>query len=165
MAHYAYVKMSNTTFGTVEDVISIADEDENDLEQFKRDGLIILKTSYNTADGKHYDPETGEEDDGIQLRWNYAGIGHIYDADRDVFYTSSPHPSWILNETTLKWEPPTGWKKPTDVINTDKFNRWEWDEENLKWIPFDENAVYGERIYGSSGRWEVNANTAPSDDA
>ena len=45
-----------------------------------------------------------------------------------------------------------------------KISRY-WDEENLKWIPFDENAVYGERVYGSSGRWEVNANTAPSDDA
>jgi len=161
MAHYAYVKMANTTIGTVENVIVVADKDEDNLEQFEQEGLLLLKTSYNTYDGKHHDPETGEEDDGEAIRWNYAGIGHIYDAVRDAFYTTSPHPSWILNETTLLWDPPIGWEKPTDVVNTDRFNRWEWDEElyqsdNTKgWVPFDENAVYGERIYGSSGRWEI----------
>ena len=34
MAHYAYVKMANTSIGTVEDVIVVADKDEDNLEPF-----------------------------------------------------------------------------------------------------------------------------------
>ena len=35
-----------------------------------------VQTSYNTRGGKHYNPETHEEDSGTPLRKNYAGIGY-----------------------------------------------------------------------------------------
>ena len=38
-----------------------------------------IQTSYNTQVGKHYDPITQEEDDGVALRKNFAGIGYTYD--------------------------------------------------------------------------------------
>ena len=125
MAHYAFVRMANTTIGIVEDVIVIADEDEDNLDEHldpadKADGLILIKCSYNTMMGKHYDPETREEDDGTPLRFNYPSEGFTYDAVRDAFYEDSkPFPSWVLDEETLTWHPPTppGWEKPTDVVN------------------------------------------------
>lgn len=136
--------MANTTIGIVEDVIVIADEDEDNLDEHldpadKADGLVLIKCSYNTMMGKHYDPETSEEDDGIPLRFNYPSEGFTYDAVRDAFYEGNkPFPSWVLDEETLTWHPPTppGWEKPTDVENNDRFNRWDWDEENLRWVPF-----------------------------
>jgi len=139
MAHYALVRMANTTIGIVEDVVAIADKDEDNLDEHldPNDGLELIKCSYNTHMGKHHDPETNEEDDGTPLRFNYPGEGYTYDAVKDAFYDpNKPFPSWILNEETMCWDPPTGWEKPTDVVNEDRFNRWEWDEENLRWVPY-----------------------------
>jgi len=142
MAHYAYVRMANTTIGIVESVVAIADEDEDNLDEHldpsdKADGLVLIKCSYNTHMGKHFDPETNEEDDGTPLRFNYPGSGYTYNAVKDAFYDDNqPYPSWVLNQETMSWDPPIGWEKPTDVINEDRFKRWDWDEENLKWVPY-----------------------------
>lgn len=80
-----------------------------------------IQTSYNTRGGVHYNPETGEPDNGIPLRKNYAGIGYIYDKDKDAFYEPQPYPSWILNEDTCLWE------SPLPVPNDG--NRYNWDEQ------------------------------------
>ncbi len=65
-----------------------------------------VQTSYNTRGGVHYAPNSHEPDGGIALRKNYAGIGFIYDKDRDAFYLPQPYPSWLLNEDSCQWEPP-----------------------------------------------------------
>lgn len=96
MSHFAEVQD-----GIVVNVI-VAEQDFIDT----LDGTWI-QTSYNTRGGKHYDPETGEEDDGTPLRKNYAVIGGAYDADRDAFISPQTFPSWILNEESCIWEPPT----------------------------------------------------------
>jgi hypothetical protein len=59
-----------------------------------------IKTSYNTYAGEH-------GNGGTPLRKNYAGIGYIYDPSRDAFIPPKPYNSWILNEDTCIWEPPT----------------------------------------------------------
>jgi hypothetical protein len=39
------------------------------------------------------------------FRKNYAGVGHIYDAERDAFIPIKPeNGEWILDEDTCKWE-------------------------------------------------------------
>ena len=78
-----------------------------------------VQTSYNTQGGKHL---LG----GTPLRGNYAGIGMVYDKDKDVFYAPQPFASWTLNETTWTWEAPT--PAPTD----DK--RYTWDEATTSWV-------------------------------
>jgi len=57
-----------------------------------------IQTSYNTRGAEH--PE------GRPLRKNYAGIGYIYDREKDAFIEPQPFSSWILNEETCLWEPP-----------------------------------------------------------
>jgi hypothetical protein len=64
-----------------------------------------IQTSYNTQGGQH---TLG----GTPLRGNFAGIGHIYDKEKDVFYAPQPFPNWVLNETTWTWEAPV--PHPTD---------------------------------------------------
>lgn len=84
-----------------------------------------IQTSYNTRGGVHYG-EDGNPDGGVALRGNYAGIGHVYDRLKDVFYPSRPFASWTLNETTWTWEAPVAY--PTDG----KF--YAWDEEIKNWV-------------------------------
>ena len=60
------------------------------------------------------------------IRKNYAGIGFTYDAVRDAFIEPQPYPSWILNETTCRWEPSVPY--PTDG------KYYMWDETTTSWV-------------------------------
>lgn len=84
-----------------------------------------IQTSYNTREGKHYNSETGEEDDGIPLRGNYAGIGYIYDRENDVFYAPQPYPSWTISAPNWTWKPPVDMPKDGKV--------YIWDESIKNW--------------------------------
>lgn len=58
-------------------------------------------------------------------RKNYAGIGFVYDEDRDAFIAPKPFDSWILDEDTCRWEAPVA--PPSD----DKY--YTWNEQELNW--------------------------------
>jgi len=64
-----------------------------------------IQTDYNTRGNVHYGPD-GEPDGGAPMRGNYAGIGYIYDAVNDVFYSPQPGSEWVLNRNTWLWETP-----------------------------------------------------------
>ena len=69
-----------------------------------------------------YNPDgtNASDQSGIgTMRANYAGIGHLYDTDRDVFYDKQPHTSWTLNTSTYIWKPPV--PKPDT-------RSWKWNE-------------------------------------
>lgn len=78
-----------------------------------------VQTSYNTYGGQH---KLG----GTPLRKNFAGIGYIYDRDRDAFYAPKPYASWTLNEDTCLWEAPVS--MPQDG------KRYTWNEEQTNWV-------------------------------
>jgi hypothetical protein len=61
-----------------------------------------------------------------KFRKNYAGVGYTYDERRDAFIPPKPFESWILNETTCRWDSPV--PKPTDG------NNYRWDEETISWV-------------------------------
>ena len=86
-----------------------------------------IQTSYNTHGGIHYKPNSQEprEDQSGALRYNYAGIGYIYDKEADAFYEPQPYSSWTLNTSTYMWEAPIPY--PTD---NKKYN---WNEETTSW--------------------------------
>ena len=108
MSHFA--KVEN---GVVTQII-VAEQGVIDSGLF---GTGWVQTSYNTYGGQH--PE------GRPLRKNYAGIGFIYDLNRDAFYTPQPFPSWNLDENTCIWNAPTPY--PNDG------NRYQWNEPTLTW--------------------------------
>ena len=58
------------------------------------------------------------------FRKNFAGIGHLYDADRDAFIPPKPYASWNLTDN-CNWEAPI--PEPIDG------KMYEWDEINLIW--------------------------------
>jgi hypothetical protein len=112
MAHFALIKD-----GVVTNVI-VAEQDFIDTQS----GTWV-QTSYNTHGGVH---SLG----GTPLRKNYAGIGYVYDAERDAFYAPSPYPSWSLDEDTCLWEAPVA--HPNDELE------YTWDESILSWIEVTE---------------------------
>ena len=85
-----------------------------------------VQTSYNTRGGVHYAPNSREPDGGVALRKNYAGKGYTYDPDKDAFIAPKPFPSWVLNEDTCRWNPPTPY--PDDE------KEYRWDEDVRNWV-------------------------------
>ena len=131
MAHFARV-----VAGVVQEVI-VADQ------EFINSGLVgeplsWVKTSYNTREGVHYQPNSNipSEDQSKALRKNYASIGDIYDNIRDAFYKPQPYNSWTLNEDTCQWECPVDF--PTVFTYEDngvtKGMDITWDEANIRWV-------------------------------
>ena len=111
MAHFA--KVLN---GKVINVI-VAEQDYIDNMVDTSPGKWI-QTSYNTRGGVHL---LG----GTPLRYNYAGIGYVYDAVADAFYEPKPFNSWTLNTKTYLWEAPVTY--PTDG------KEYTWNEDTTSW--------------------------------
>jgi len=63
------------------------------------------------------------------FRKNYAGKGGTYDSARDAFLKPQPFPSWILDEDTCIWEPPTA--EPADAGVDGKL--YAWNEDTQVW--------------------------------
>jgi hypothetical protein len=109
MAHYAFLDDNDI----VTEVIVGKDETDlsHDWEQFYGEirNQVCKRTSYNA-----------------RIRKNYAGIGYTYDEQRDAFIPPKPFASWILNETTCRYESPTPY--PTD----DKL--YKWNESTQSWV-------------------------------
>jgi hypothetical protein len=116
MAHYAFLDENNI----VTEVIVGKEESNFNWEQqygmFR--GQLCKRTSYNTYGGVH-------KNGGTPFRKNYAGIGYIYDQNRDAFIPPKPYNSWLLNENTCTWESPIPY--PQDN------NKYDWNEENQSW--------------------------------
>ena len=125
MAHYAFLDDNNM----VTQVITGRNEDEvvdgiTDWESYygTRHGQVCKRTSYNTFAGTHL---LG----GIPFRKNYAGIGMMYDAVRDAFYSVQPFSSWVLDEDTCLWDAPV--PHPDDGLDYD------WNEDTVSWVQID----------------------------
>jgi hypothetical protein len=101
MGHFAKIKN-----GVVEQVIVAEEEIMQELS--KELDSNFLQTSYNTRGGIYYDPATGlpSNDQSKAFRKNYAGIGYVYDEQRDAFIPPKPSDSSILDEETCLWNEP-----------------------------------------------------------
>jgi hypothetical protein len=60
------------------------------------------------------------------FRKNYAGVGYVYDAQKDAFIPPKPYDSWLLNETTCTWVSPVSF--PNDGKD------YSWDESVQNWV-------------------------------
>ncbi len=130
MAHFAKLDENNVvvfvTKGRQED-------DGLEAELTARTGDVYKQTSYNTRGGVHYTDGEPSEDQSKALRYNYAGIGFTYDADRDAFIPPKPFDSWVLDETTCLWVAPIDY--PADG------GEYVWDEATTDWVEVTDEAV------------------------
>lgn len=116
MAHFAEIGTDNKVIR----VLVTSNEAPDEGYQWLVDNLggTWVKTSYNTQGGVH-------NSGGTPLRKNYAGIGYLYDSDRDAFIPPRPFNSWILNESSCLWEAPVA--MPTDG------KIYTWNEDSVSW--------------------------------
>lgn len=121
MAHYAYLDENNL----VTMVIVGKNEDENNVNWEQYYGA--KRTSYNTKGGIYYDPITNKPhiDQSKAFRKNFAGIGYLYDLNRDAFIPPKPFESWTLNEQSCLWQSPMPYP--------DDGNEYYWNEYTLTW--------------------------------
>lgn len=119
MAHYAFLDENKVVI----EVIVGVDENEQGIDweqrysQFR--GCACKRTSYNTHGGVH-------RYGGTPFRKNYAGIGFVYDDQRDAFIPPQPFASWVLNEQTCLWQAPVA--MPLDDM------LYQWSEDSQNWI-------------------------------
>ena len=115
MAHYAKVLAGKV----INVIVAEADFFETFIDETAG---TWIQTSYNTRGGVHYEPNsiTPSSDQSKALRKNYAGIGFLYDSDKDAFYEPQPYASWKLNDTSCIWEPP--------IAKPDDGKGYYWDE-------------------------------------
>ena len=123
MAHFAEIDTDNL----VTIVIAISQENIDTGNWGNPSNWI--QTSYNTRGGKHYDQD-GVEDSGVALRYNFAGSGYTYDADKDAFITPKPYPSWTLVEASCQWTAPVAYPEDGKM--------YRWDEDVTNWVEIPE---------------------------
>lgn len=125
MAHFAKVED-----GLVTEVI-VAEQDVIDSGLFG-DPSLWVQTSYNTRLNQHIDRNSETPTGNTPLRGNFAGIGHIYDSENDVFYPPKPteYPSWVIDATKWVWVPPLPYPGGADGDG----KSYNWDEVNLSWV-------------------------------
>jgi len=122
MAYFAKLDENNIviTVHTVENNEILVDGVENEqkgidfLNTLHKLNATWKQTSYNTDSGVH---SLG----GTPLRKNYAGVGYQYDPARDAFIAPKNFPSWVLNETTCRWDAPLTYPDPA--------KNYVWNEE------------------------------------
>ncbi len=119
MAHFAEIDGNNIILR----VIVVDDANEAGGEAWCNNllGGTWVKTSYNTHGGSH--PR------GNPFRKNFAAVGDVYDEGRDAFYGPQPYPSWVLNEQTALWKPPT----PQPARGQGQTQAHTWNEQTLTW--------------------------------
>lgn len=126
MANFAELDENNI----VTRVIVIGNEDITDENGIEREELGIQYCQNLLGSHTRWKQTSYNK----RIRKNYAGIGHYYDEELDVFIPPKPFESWILNEETANWESPIG--PPPELTQEQMQNGlfYRWDEETQTWI-------------------------------
>jgi hypothetical protein len=116
MAHFAELDENNVVLRVI---VGVDYPYDGEAIYQNETGKVWKRTSYNTQGGQH---RLG----GTPFRKNYAGIGYVYDPQRDAFIPPKPFPSWLLDDETCLWIPPVAY------INDG--NEYTWNESVTSWI-------------------------------
>ena len=133
MAWFAEIDLNNIVLR-----VAVADDNEvtanggNCSEQAAEHFKNIISLSENGVKWVQTD-----QSNPALFRKNYAGVGFIYDPQRDAFYSKQPYPSWILNENTCKWEPPVGFPGTITFGDAIPYSNIIWKEDLQKWLGYD----------------------------
>ncbi len=135
MAHFAKMTSDSVTVLAIH-VVRDEDTTNDNGDETEAQGTKFLKklhnwnywkkTSYNTHGNVH---KLG----GTPYRKNYASIGYTYDESRDAFIPPKFFSSWVLDETTCLWKPPS---PPGPEPDNDEI--YKWDEDNTQWVQVDQ---------------------------
>jgi len=118
MAHFAEIDDNNVVLR----VIVVSNNELLDVNGVEREeiGVSFCQSLYSSS------TRWKQTSYNSSFRKNYAGIGYLYDQNRDAFVPQKPFPSWTLNEQTCLWEPP--------IVRPNDSKRYDWNEPTLSWI-------------------------------
>ena len=118
MAHFAQLDENNIALL----VIVVSNNDINNLPfpESEPIGVAFCKSLFGQ------DTNWAQTSYNASFRYNYAGIGYLFDATADAFIPPKPYPSWLLNTNTYQWEPPVPY--PNDG------KQYQWDEATQSWV-------------------------------
>ena len=85
-----------------------------------------IQTSYNTLQNKH-----NSGDNSKAFRGNYAGIGHTWDEDNNIFWPKKPYASWVKDTSDASWHSPIG--DAPDLGAESETHHYEWNESDQSW--------------------------------
>jgi len=122
MAHFAELDENNVVLQVI---VGVDEPLDGEAIYQAETGKVWKRTSYNTQGGQH-------QFGGTPFRKNYAGIGYIYDDQRDAFISPKPYPSWVLNENTCLWQAPI--PMPDTGVWSWNESTLSWDESTLNWL-------------------------------
>ena len=115
MAHFCELDSDNNVLRTV--VINDADCLDSDGNESESVGVSFCQSLFGA------DTTWKQTSYNSNFRKNYGGIGYSYDASRDAFIPNKPYPSWVLNETTCRYEAPIDEPSDKDTV------AYYWDED------------------------------------
>jgi len=132
MAHFAELNSDNIVLRVLvacnQDIIKNGGEQsEQAAKHFESicplsvNGVKWVQTSYNK-----------------KFRKNFAGIGYKYDSVKDEFVSKQFYPSWTLDSNN-DWQAPIQYPSVTTYGDGFEYKYIEWDEDNLRWVGFDDN--------------------------
>tara|TARA_B100001559_G_C16479268_1_gene612901 strand:- start:382 stop:753 length:372 start_codon:yes stop_codon:yes gene_type:complete len=117
MAHFALIKNNIVQQVVIIDNDKLINTEGNEQEAL---GVTCCHSLFGT------DSTWIQTSYNDNIRKNFAGIGYTYDLTRDAFIAPKPHASWVLNESTCRWEAPTPYP--------DDGNAYTWNESTTSWV-------------------------------
>ena len=88
MAHYAYLDENNVVV-----TVTVGKDETETINGLDTEAYYALGTPY-TVKRTSYNG---------RIRFNYAGIGYVYDPIRDAFIPPKCHNEAVIDETTCLW--------------------------------------------------------------
>jgi hypothetical protein len=126
MAHFAKLNSDNEVIHvSVVDNWNCVDGSGNEVESI---GVAYLQSVHGVEEGITWKQTSYNNN----IRKNYAGIGMTYDSGRDAFIAPKPYPSWVLVESTCRWEAPVA--MPSDAGTGNPPKMYNWDEATVNWV-------------------------------
>lgn len=115
MAHFAELDDNNM----VVRVLAVSNNEliDNGTESESK-GIIFLNSLFGHKNWK-------QTSYNHNFRKNYACTGYKYDQNLDAFISSQPFPSWTLDTSTCRWQPPTPYPLDGQI--------YVWNENTLSW--------------------------------
>jgi len=124
MAHFAQIDENNI----VKQVIVVDNEEIKDPLTGQEDEILGIAFCKKTFGGNWIQTSYNNN-----IRGTFAGIGHTYDKNLDMFVPPKPYPSWIFNQETCRWESPVGPCPKSTPEDRAAGRHYFWIEEEQEW--------------------------------
>ena len=103
---------------------------DNSIATTEEAGIAFLKELHGQQFNWKQMGEAPFTSNGVEITRNYGGMFWTYDETLNKFIEPKPFASWVLDETTGRYNAPVAY--PTDD------NNYSWNEETTSWDLIEE---------------------------